>query len=431
VIDNIKELTIIRKVSNINTFDVLMCLSNAIDLVSPAVSGHHIRVSYIAFKIAKQLGLNKQQIDRLVIASCIHDIGSISSEERNDILKSNYKSDGMHEEVGYYYTKESKMFSSVSDLIRYHHKEWNYGVEDNIKVPIESQIMHLADRIDAYIDKDKAILQQVNGIIDILNKRSGKYFHPKHVEAFKVIAANESFWLYLVSNNLPNLLKKDAKLPKTKLNIEDYCDLAKWFSHFIDFRSEFTSMHSIGVAQSARIIAEEMKLLPLEVVLIEISGFLHDIGKLAVSNSILEKNGKLDDIEYSIIKTHSFHTYNILKNVKEFNKIIKYASYHHEHIDGTGYPFHIKGKNMLVGSRILSVADILTAISEDRPYRKGMSKEEIIKLLEEKGDDKYLDSEIVKIAIDNIDKIREKISEVQKQKKIDVDEFWGKMKKIV
>ena len=431
MIDNIKELTIAKKVSNINTFDVLMCLSNAIDVVSSTVSGHHIRVAYIAYKIAKQCGLNKGQIDRLVIASCIHDIGSINSEERNEILKPDYKSDGMHEEIGYYYTKESKIFNCVSDVIRYHHKEWNYGVGGDIKVPIESQIMHLADRIDAYIDKEKTILQQVSGIINKLNERSGEYFNPEHVEAFTVIAKNESFWLYLVSNNISSLLKKDAKLPKLKLNIVDYCDLAKWFSNFIDFRSEFTSIHSMGVAESAKIIAEEMKLMPLEIVLIEISGFLHDIGKLAVSNSILEKNGKLDNVEFSVIKTHSFYTYSILKNVKEFNKIIKYASYHHEHIDGTGYPFHIKGKKMLVGSRILCVADMLTAIFEDRPYRKGMNKDQIIKLLEENGNNKYLDSDIVKITINNIDKIMGKISEVQKQKKIDSDEFWGKIKKIV
>ena len=428
MIDNLNEKKVLRKVSKMNTFDIVMCLSNAIDLVSPDVSGHHIRVAYIAYKIAKQYGLSKEKIDKLVIAACIHDIGAINLKERNEILKFDYKSDGRHEEIGYYYTKESKIFSDISDIIRYHHKDCNYKrIDDGEKIPVESQILHLADRIDAYINKKETILKQINSIINKLDESSGKEFEANHIEAFKRVAKNEAFWLYLISNDLTTLLKKEVKLPNKELNIEDYSELAKWFSNFIDFRSEFTTIHSMGVAKSARIIAQEMKLSPLEIELIEISGFLHDIGKLAIPNSILEKNGKLDELEFSIIKTHTFFTYNTLKVVKQFNNINKYASYHHEHIDGTGYPFHIKGKKMLIGCRILCVADIITAVSEDRPYRKGMEKNAIIKLLEEKGDNKHLDSKIVEIAIKNIDKIRSGITDVQNQKKIELDDFWEKV----
>lgn len=427
MIDNLNEKKILNKVSKMNTFDIVMCLSKAIDLVSPDVSGHHIRVAYIAYKIAKQYGLSKKQIDNLVIAACIHDIGGINLEERTDILKFDYKSDGTHEEIGYHYTKESKMFCDIADIIRYHHKDFNYKTKDGKKTPVESQILNLADRIDAYTNKKENILQQVDDIVEKVNKKAGKSFDLKHIEAFKLVSENESFWLYLISNDLATLLKKEVKLTNKNLNIEDYYDLAKWFSTFIDFRSEFTTIHSMGVAHSARIIAQKIKLSPLEVKLVEISGFLHDIGKLAVPNSILEKNGKLEKEEFSIIKTHTFYTYNTLKVIKQFNNINKYASYHHEHLDGTGYPFHIKGKKMLTGSRILCVADIITAISEDRPYRKGMEKDKIINILEKNGDDKYLDSKIVKIAIDNIDEIRAGINEVQKQRKKELDKFWNKI----
>jgi HD-GYP domain-containing protein (c-di-GMP phosphodiesterase class II) len=414
------EDTLTKKVAPIRMFDILMCFSNAIDLVDPEVSGHHIRVAYISLKIAKEYGLDKKSRDKLVMAACIHDIGSIGLKENHELLNSNRR----HAEIGYYHTMQSKIFSRISDIIRYHHKEWVY---EKIDIPIESQILHLANKIDACIEKNKYILCQVENIINIIKAKSGIDFNPKIVDSFIRLSEKESFWLYLVSENLSYILNIESRLPRANFSIEDYRELAMWFTYFIDFKSNFTTIHSIGVAESAKIIATKMNLSKKDIQLIEIAGFVHDLGKLAVQNNILEKKGKLSADEFSIIKSHTFYTFNILNSIRQFRLLAKYASYHHEHLDGTGYPFHLKANDIPIGSRILAVADIFTAVAEDRPYRKGMNKDEIIELLNKKGDDKHLDSQIVRITLENFDEIRNKMKKVQELRNEKSKEFWSNL----
>ncbi len=405
----------------INTFDLLMCFLDALDLISPLVSGHQIRVAYITLKLAQQCKLTKEQINKLVIAAAIHDIGATTVKERNEIIEPNFESDGRHERIGSKYTKGS-VFNDVSEIIKHHHQKWSNG-EGN-KIPFECHLLQLADRIDTYIDKDSYILKQRKSITEEVILKSGSWFMPELVDAFVKLSANESFWLYTVSNNVSDIIRKEAKLSKMYLNTDELYEVTKWFSNIIDFRSRFTSVHSRGVAASAGAIATAMKLDEDFIKIIEISGFIHDLGKLVVPNTILEKNGKLDVEEYNIIKSHTFHTYNILSRIKSLETISKYGSYHHERLDGNGYPFHITAKGMQLGSRILAVADIFTAIAEDRPYRLAMTKEEVINLISSKGDGKALDSKVVKIFLENYDAIDHKRRHVQASAGKEYEEFW-------
>ncbi|MDF2866424.1 MAG: phosphohydrolase [Clostridia bacterium] len=410
----------------INIFDLLMCFSDALDLISPLVTGHQIRVAYISLKLAQEYKLPKEQIKKLVIAACIHDIGATTVKERNEIIKADFESDGRHEKVGSKYI-EGSIFHDVSKIVGHHHKKWNNGLGAAVKgeeIPIECHLLHLADRIDTLIDKESYVLHQRKNITEEIIQKSGEWFMPELVEAFVKLSVNESFWLYTVSKNVSKILRKDAKLSKVYLNTDELYEVTKWFSNIIDFRSRFTSVHSRGVSASAGAIATVMRMDEDYIKIMEISGFIHDLGKLAVSNTILEKNGKLTVEEYNIIKSHTFHTYNVLSRIKSLKTISEYGSYHHEKLDGTGYPFHIKGRSMKLGSRILAVADIFTAIAEDRPYRVAMSKDEVIRLISSKGDDKALDSKIVKVFLENYDVIDETRKKAQSIASQEYEKFW-------
>jgi len=408
----------------VNTFDLLLCFSDALDLISPLVSGHQIRVAYIALKLAQQYKLSNEEINKLVIAACIHDIGAITIRERNEIVKPDFESDGKHERVGFKYTQRS-IFNDSAEIIQHHHHKWNNGLEKNI--PLGCHLLHLADRIETLIDKETYVLHQVESITENIVKKSGSIFMPELVDTFVKLSTNESFWLYTVSPNVSGILSKEVKLPKLYLNIDELYEVTKWFSNIIDFRSRFTSVHSRGVAASAGAIATAMKLDADYIKTLEISGFIHDLGKLAVSNTILEKNGKLDKSEFEIIRSHTFHTFNVLSRIKSLKTISEYGAYHHERLDGKGYPFQIKARSMKLGSRILAVADIFTAIAEDRPYRAAMNKEEVIKVISSKGDDKVLDSKVVKIFLDNYDIIDEKRRKVQGLAKREYENFWSEI----
>lgn len=420
-----------QEYEKISAYEILMCFSSALDLISPLVAGHQIRVAYIALKLAQEMKLDKNDTDLLVIAACIHDIGATTVKQRNDIIDPNYESDGTHEKVGYYYTNESKMFSNVSKIIRHHHQDWDYSkgcIVDGEKIPEVTHILHLADRIDTYIDKDSYILHQVDKIVNEVVEKKDSKFKPELVDVLIRLSKNEAFWLDIVSKGIESKLFKEANLPKVMLDLDGIYDITSWFSDIIDFRSRFTSVHSKGVAISAQKIGEYMGLSKKDQKILNISGYLHDLGKLAVPNKILEKNGKLDKYEFEVVRCHTYHTYYVLSRIKGLKYITKYAAYHHERIDGNGYPFHVKGRQIPIGSRIVAVADVFTAIAEDRPYRIGMTRKQIFDIMAQKGDNKALDKEIVKVFLDNFDDINDSRKRMQDYQKERYERFWSSIK---
>ena len=124
-------------------------------------------------------------------------------------------------------------------------------------------------------------------------------------------------------------------------------------------------------------------------------------------------NGKLTKEEFDVIKCHSYYTYYIIHSISGLKHISEWAAFHHEKLDGSGYPFHCCSINMNIGSRIMPVADIFTALIEDRPYRKGMSKDQVIKIFNELSSDNLLDDRIIAILIDNYSRISDYVKTVQ------------------
>jgi HD-GYP domain-containing protein (c-di-GMP phosphodiesterase class II) len=162
-----------------------------------------------------------------------------------------------------------------------------------------------------------------------------------------------------------------------KHDLDDVLQMARMFSHVIDFRSRFTATHSAGVAHTAGKLAELSGMSADEHKMMLIAGYLHDLGKLAVKNSILEKPSKLSINEFDVIRSHSFYTYKLLSGIEGFHTINQWASFHHEKLNGAGYPFHLKGEQIPFGSRVMTVADIFTAVIEHRPYRNGVDKQQV------------------------------------------------------
>jgi HD-GYP domain-containing protein (c-di-GMP phosphodiesterase class II) len=157
----------------------------------------------------------------------------------------------------------------------------------------------------------------------------------------------------------------------------------------------------------------------------EIAGYLHDIGKLAVPNYILEKSGQLSTKEWRVVHAHSYYTHSILDRVIGFEDITRWASNHHETLDGKGYPFGHSDKELCIGSRIMMVADIFTALAEDRPYRKGLNEQKIQKVFFECVQKNKLDPLVTEALLDNYKimnniRIGAQVEEAQRLKK-----FWG------
>ncbi|MBT9132940.1 MAG: 3'3'-cGAMP-specific phosphodiesterase 1 [Firmicutes bacterium] len=396
------------KEPQIPLFDLVVSLSNAMDLVSPAVVGHHKRVAYIAFSIGAELGLPIEQQNELVLAGALHDSGAFSLRDRLDTLQFELENPHKHSELGYLLFQSFEPLSNVALLVRYHHVPWNEGGGHEFKgkqVPMGSHLLHLADRIDVLINKQQEVLGQVKGIGERIKESSGKMFMPEMVEAFMRLATKEYFWLDVVSPSIDSILSNRVKLATIELGIESLLSLANLFSHIIDFRSRFTATHSSGIVASAEALARFVGFSERECQMMRIAGYLHDLGKLAVPTEILEKPAKLTEEEFNVIRSHTFHTYRTLEPIGDLNVINAWASFHHERIDGRGYPFHHKGQDLSLGARIMAVADVFTAITEDRPYRKGMTSDRALQVLRQMAENSALDSHIVSLLELHFDEI--------------------------
>lgn len=398
-------------------FDIAISLSDAMDLVSRKLANHHKCVAYTAMCIAQELGLPTEQQNELLLAGILHDSGSLSESERDDILTFDAKHKHHHAELGYRLLKDFGPFHRIANLIRHHHISWAYGAGSEHKdqeVPLGSHILHLADRVDVLrlsdrvdmlIDKDNEILGQAERIQEEIRNNSGKMFLPELVEAFIDVSNKEYFWFDITSPSLRSTLARKARLETIELDMAGLLSLSDVFRQVIDFRSRYTATHSSGVAASAEALAELAGFSERDCKMIKVAGNLHDLGKLSVPTEILEKPAPLSRSEYNIVKRHPFCSYRVLEPISELEVTNAWASLHHERLDASGYPFHYEASQLSTGSRIMAIADVFTAITEDRPYREGMTGEMALDLLLENAAGLKLDPDIISLLSRNFEEI--------------------------
>ncbi len=156
---------------------------------------------------------------------------------------------------------------------------------------------------------------------------------------------------------------------------ENMLQTVEAIASIVEMRDPYTSGHQARVAALAKDIASRMGLPEEQVQAIHLAGLVHDLGKIRIPAEILSKPGRLDEIEYSLIKMHPRAGYDILKGIDFSWPIAQMVLQHHERMDGSGYPQGLKGDEILPGARILIVADVVEAMSSHRPYRPGLGVE--------------------------------------------------------
>ena len=165
---------------------------------------------------------------------------------------------------------------------------------------------------------------------------------------------------------------------------EDYLDdIATAFGQVVDSKSPYTSGHSARVALYVDMMAETMGLGMDRRRWLKRGALLHDIGKLGVSNSILDKPGKLDAQEWAAVQAHAMHTESILSRIEAFSELARIAGAHHERLDGTGYPRGLRAAAISMETRIITCADIFDAITAQRPYRGAVPVDKTLDIMQE------------------------------------------------
>ncbi len=401
--------------------ELVSSLSTLMDHTIAPLRDHHRRTAIAAYHISIYLDLTWQQRHDLIFASAIHDIGAFSVQEQQALQDLRFESQyiNRHARAAYLLLKEFMYFEHIGEILRYHHAYLNSPSElDRNKIPLESLIMQVADQAAVLSGESLNILDSAAAIINEVNRQSGVMFVPEIVDAFNKAAEKENFWLDIKNMTLSSLFDERVKLDNLHIKKNELRGLVNLFRRIIDFRSEVTSTHTAGVAVVAAELAKFHGREDETIRKIKIAGYLHDIGKLIVPSEILEKPSKLTPQEFNIIRTHTYFTYEFLNTMSIFKDIRDWASQHHERLNGRGYPFHENEKTLPFESRALAVADVFTALTEDRPYRKGVAGKDAMLVLDVDVQKGELDGTLVNLLGAHLDEINQaRITSQQESKK--------------
>jgi HD-GYP domain-containing protein (c-di-GMP phosphodiesterase class II) len=414
---------------------LLGSLSHALDLVEGQPSGHCVRCCWIGVQIGQEIGLSDAELSDLYYTMLLKDIGCSSNAARicqlfltDDVtFKRRSKTidpQSLPQAIGFILShtgikaglaerfraifnvcrhsgditrelidtrchrgadiaRRMRFSDAVANGIENLDEHWNgrghpvgHAGED---IPIFSRIALLAQVID--------VLHTAGGIPAAMREircRSGKWFDPRLVSAFEHIAARPAFWDMLRSDELEDMLFALEPAQHVIVLDDGYLDdIAAAFAQVIDAKSPYTSGHSERVTLFTDMIAQQLGLNDVSRRRLKRAALLHDIGKLGVSNSVLDKPDKLDEAEWQVMRMHPVHSEAILSRAAAFADLAQVGGGHHERLDGKGYPRGLKGDAINLDTRIVTVADIFDALSADRPYRAAMPVPKALSIMSE------------------------------------------------
>jgi len=412
--------------------EVLSALSHALDLTEGQPLGHTVRSCVIGMRLAESLGLGAGERSALYYALLLKDAGCSSNAARMAALfgsddqhvKPSMKFVDWHRRIrlavqtvrncgvhagliarvrhfvavarteamtrdlikvrcdrGADIARELGFPEATAAAIRSLDEHWcGRGYAEGLKkdaIPLLARIAGISQTIEIFLARDG-----VDAALDVIRRRRGRWFDPKLVDI--VIGwKKDTWWWNSVRSDVAYEMVLAAE-PQDEARVVDDEGLdriARTFAGIIDAKSPYTYRHSTGVAEIARAIARRMKLDAETVQQLYRAALLHDIGKLGVSNRILDKPGALTAAERVEMQRHPIHTMAILERVGAFRKFARVAAFHHEKLDGSGYPWGLHAAELDQSARILAVADIYEALTAERPYRVGMPEEDAIMFL--------------------------------------------------
>ena len=412
---------------------ILGALSYALDLTDGQPMGHSMQTCLIGMRIGSQLGLAPGMLSDLYYALLLKDAGCSSNssklfhmlqsdeiQAKRSLKDRDWTKQGMEQlryawrnvavgkplaerlrsmvrlarqepqtgnlyaircERGASIARRIGFSAEVAEAIACLDEHWNgKGYPMHLagsSIPLLSRIMNLA--------QCAAIFWKVRGAraaAAVLKQRSGRWFDPELVRSALSLIRQGSLFEGL---DAPDIVAAVAALESVTVRLhldgDALDDICVAFSEVIDTKSPYTYRHSAGVAKAAVAIGQGLHLPESTIVSLRRAALLHDIGKLAVPNSILEKPGKLDAAEWAVVKKHPYYTWEILKQMPGFEAVSEVAASHHERLDGSGYFRGYRAHQLCLQSRALAVADVYDALAATRPYREGLSREKVFAIM--------------------------------------------------
>ncbi len=360
-------------------------------------AAHSKRTALISLFLAQRMQYDKKELQNLYMASFMHDIGAVDAfyvchSDRSFIYE--------HSDFGAAIIKKLPVDRCISEYIKFHHENHDGSGPNGLAgsdIPEAARIIHAADMLELMYNDDVPGHLQRDKIMTWIRSKKGSLFSPTIIDALEEAASSEKFWLDIENVHGDfGVLMRIQPVICTPLSMDIITDVARVFAAIIDKKSAFTHEHSIGLTNLTERFARLYGFDEKKSREFKIAALLHDLGKLAIPNDILDKPGKLTKEEYIIIKSHTYYTKLILSKIDGMKEIAEWAANHHETLRGTGYPEMLDGSRLSLESRIMTVCDIYQALTENRPYRSGLSRDRALQIIESMRDRGDIDADIIK-----------------------------------
>jgi putative nucleotidyltransferase with HDIG domain len=420
--------------------EILSALSFALDLTEGAVHGHAVRSCLLGMRIAAEAGIADDDVFDLYYSLLLKDIGCSSNAARmcqivggddramkagaktmdwtsprtpklstlrllwktvlpeanaarriahivemgRTQLANNKAMITMRCERGASIMRKLEFSLRAADAVRCLDEHWDgSGYPDGLegeRIPYLSRVLAIAQHLDVF-----ATGESPKAAIEALHARSGRWYDPELVTVAASMHRRGTLWAECLPGDNHDQSRRAAvdlaPGPSSVLQRDRIDRICEAFADVVDAKSPYTFRHSLGVTDAAVSIAQRLGLPSPRIDFVRRAALLHDIGKLSVSNSILDKPGRLSAAEWHAMREHPTQTRRILERIGAFQELARVAGEHHEKLDGSGYPNRLGGEQLSLESRIIAVADVYGALSEDRPYRAGLERERIVGMM--------------------------------------------------
>jgi HD-GYP domain-containing protein (c-di-GMP phosphodiesterase class II) len=413
--------------------EIISALSLALDLTEGQPMGHSINTCLIGMKIAASLGLTDRDFYDLYFALLLKDTGCSSNATRmqevfgGDDLKakrevktqdwtrvtldglkylgrnmkpgaSNYRRVMAIGQMALQRERRAREFTAIrcergaqialrlgfsartAQAIRNLDELWNgkghpRGIRGT-EIPMAARIMNLAQVMEVF-----AAAQGPAAAMEVIRERSGTWFDPEVVRATEPLEKDAALWKHLKDGTAREAiiaLEPGDRHPADHATIDNICEA---FAGVIDAKSTYNNQHSTRVTATAVAIGKKLGFDEKRLVRLRRAALLHDLGKLSIPNSTVDKNGALTQEDRDIVELHPHYTQLILETIPGFEEIAAIAGAHHEKLDASGYPRKLRDSELSMDARALVVADMFDALSSPRAHRPAMQRQAIFAVM--------------------------------------------------
>jgi HD-GYP domain-containing protein (c-di-GMP phosphodiesterase class II) len=402
-----------RRLPALVPVEMVVALSKALDLAESRPMGHGHRVCYIALALGRSLELSDPALLALFYASLFHDLGvslasvsltgltgsddtlfaraplrspeSLAGETPPDAFRAIVEAFHQHCELGAQAAPTFGLTDEAVEAVRAHHEHWDgTGYPSGLagrEMPLLARVLATSDRMESLIWAEPNALAARRALLPALAELSGRVLEPVLVQRAQGLCRRDDFWLGLYDVGLPEALLAMKPAEETRRDKRHVVCFAEAFADVVDARSHYTIGHTRQVAAGAQQLAQALGLAGEHVESIRVAALLHDVGLLGVPARVLAKADVLDLAEMQLLRLHPSYSRRVLEGLPGLAEVACWVEAHHERPDGRGYPEMLDDREMPVEAKIISVADVYSALTSKRPYRAALSREDAIRVL--------------------------------------------------